>query len=70
MPDDVVVADADGAIVVPRALAAAVAVEAAAQEHLEDWIMRQVMEGAALPGLYPPNEAARRRYAEETGGDS
>ena len=67
MPGDIVVADVDGAIVVPQALAAAVAAEAAAQERLEDWIMRQVMAGAALPGLYPPNEDARRRYTEETG---
>ena len=67
MPGDIVVADFDGAIVVPQALAAAVTAEAAAQERLEDWIMRQVMAGAALPGLNPPNEDARRRYTEETG---
>jgi regulator of RNase E activity RraA len=62
LPDDWVVADADGAVVVPAGLAEAVALEAAEQERLEDWIMSEVKGGAALPGLYPPNEANRARY--------
>ena len=33
-----------------------------AQEKLENWIMREVENGAALPGLYPPNEANKARY--------
>jgi len=32
------------------------------QERLENWIMSEVENGAALPGLYPPNEANRARY--------
>jgi regulator of RNase E activity RraA len=62
-PDDVIVADADGAVVIPAALVEAVAEAAPEQERLEEWIMREVEAGAALPGLYPPNEANRARFA-------
>ena len=58
-PDDVVVADDDGAVLIPQALLA----EAPEQERLEGWIMNEVMEhGAALPGLYPPNAENKARY--------
>jgi regulator of RNase E activity RraA len=67
-PDDVIVADGDGAVVIPAALVGEVATLAVDQEHLEDWIMGEIKGGAALPGLYPANaenlaryEAAKRR---------
>ncbi|MBV8703111.1 MAG: ribonuclease activity regulator RraA, partial [Acetobacteraceae bacterium] len=61
-PDDVVLADADGAVVIPRALAEEVAKEGQEQERLEAWIMQEVDRGARLPGLYPPNAETRARY--------
>src|SRR5579875_1617797 len=61
-PDDVVVADQDGAVVVPQAMAAAVAESAAAQEKLEAWIMQEVERGVPLPGLYPANAETKARY--------
>ncbi len=61
-PDDVVVADGDGAVVVPAALLDAIVPAAVEQERLEDWIIGEVARGAALPGLYPPDDAARARY--------
>ena len=61
-PDDVVMVDDDGAVVIPQALAADVAVLAAEQERLEEWIMSQVVDGASLPGLYPPNAENEARY--------
>jgi len=64
IPNDVIVADADGAVVVPQALLAEVIAAAVEQEQLEAWILREVERGAALPGLYPPNEATRARYAQ------
>jgi regulator of RNase E activity RraA len=67
-PDDVVVADGDGAVVIPAALLAEVAALAVEQERLEDWIMREVERGAALPGLYPPNAETAARYKAERGG--
>ena len=63
LPDDVVMADADGAVVIPAALVEAVAAAAIEQEKLEEWIMGEVEGGAALPGLYPPDEASKARYA-------
>ncbi|MGO9017568.1 MAG: ribonuclease activity regulator RraA [Syntrophobacteraceae bacterium] len=61
-PDDLIVADDDGAVVIPRALADHVAAAAVEQERLEDWIKSQVEKGAELPGLYPPNAENMARY--------
>jgi regulator of RNase E activity RraA len=61
-PDDVVVVDADGAVLIPTALLDEVVATAPEQEQLEAWIMQEVERGAALPGLYPPNEENRARY--------
>jgi regulator of RNase E activity RraA len=61
-PDDVVVVDADGGVLIPAALLDEVVATAPEQEHLEAWIMQEVEQGAALPGLYPPNEENRTRY--------
>ena len=66
-PDDIIVADGDGAVVIPQAMLAEVAAEAEEQERLEAWIMKQVEGGAALPGLYPPNAEAKARYERERG---
>jgi regulator of RNase E activity RraA len=61
-PDDVIVVDADGAVVIPQALLEAVVAESIEQERLEGWIMDRVNEGEALPGLYPANAANKARY--------
>jgi regulator of RNase E activity RraA len=60
--NDVIVVDADGAVLVPAALLEEVCAEALEQERLEAWIMREVESGVALPGLYPPDAANRARY--------
>jgi len=67
MPADVVVADGDGAVVIPDALLSAVVAEASDQEGLEAWIMSEVERGAALPGLYPAGAETRARYEAERG---
>lgn len=61
-PDDVVVADGDGAVVIPAALAEEVAHLGAEQEELEAWLMEEVKSGRPLPGLYPPNDETMARY--------
>lgn len=61
-PDDIVVADADGAVVIPAALLEDVVSIATEQEQLETWIMGDVQNGASLPGLYPPDAANKARY--------
>ncbi|MFZ0852073.1 MAG: ribonuclease activity regulator RraA [Hyphomicrobiaceae bacterium] len=61
-PDDVIVADGDGAVIIPAALLEEVVAIASEQERLEAWILREVENGAALPGLYPPNAANLARH--------
>jgi regulator of RNase E activity RraA len=61
-PGDMIVADGDGAVVIPAALVAAVAAEGPEQERFEAWVAGEVENGAALPGLYPPTDATRARY--------
>jgi len=62
-PGDTIVADGDGAVVIPQAMLAEVAELAAEQEAQESWIMGEVEKGAALPGLYPPNDENKAKYA-------
>ncbi len=61
-PGDVIVADPDGAVVIPADLVEAVTEMAVEQERLEGWIMKQVEAGQALPGLYPANAENKARY--------
>lgn len=62
-PDDVIVVDQDGAVLIPAALLEEVTAAGVEQERQENWIMSQVQAGAALPGLYPPNAENQARYA-------
>ena len=66
-PGDVVVADADGAVLIPADLVEAVTEASVEQERLEAWIMREVERGMSLPGLYPPNAETKARYEAERG---
>lgn len=61
-PDDIVVADADGAVLIPQKLLDEVVAESVEQERMEEWIMGEVSNGAVLPGLYPMNADTRQRY--------
>jgi regulator of RNase E activity RraA len=66
-PDDVIVVDGDGAVVIPAALVEEVAAQGPEQERLEEWIMKEVEAGKPLPGLYPPNAETKARYEKERG---
>jgi regulator of RNase E activity RraA len=61
-PNDVVVVDTDGAVLIPAGLLDEVVKASVEQEKLEGWIMAEVNAGTPLPGLYPPNEATKARY--------
>ncbi|WP_226468825.1 ribonuclease activity regulator RraA [Luteimonas panaciterrae] len=61
-PDDLIVADDDGAVVIPSALIADVVELAPEQERMEAWIMQEVDRGVPLPGLYPMNVETKARY--------
>ncbi|MBE7199895.1 MAG: ribonuclease activity regulator RraA [Parafilimonas terrae] len=61
-PDDVIVVDADGAVLIPAALVETVLDLAPEQERFEGWVMDEVGRGTALPGLYPPDAETTARY--------
>jgi len=61
-PDDVVVVDDDGAVLIPAAFVDEMVATAPEQERMEAWIMDEVGKGVALPGLYPMNAETKARY--------
>jgi len=61
-PNDVVVVDSDGAVLIPAAILDQVIAAAVEQERLEGWIMSQIDADIPLPGLYPPNDETKARY--------
>jgi regulator of RNase E activity RraA len=61
-PDDVVLVDDDGAVLIPAKLVDEVVATAPEQERMEGWIMGEVDKGASLPGLYPMNAETKARY--------
>jgi regulator of RNase E activity RraA len=66
-PDDVVVADKDGAVLIPQSFLDHVLAEGPEQEATEAWIVNEVNNGAELPGLYPMNAETKARYAASKG---
>ena len=67
-PNDVILVDQDGAVLIPAALLDDVVTAAVEQERFENWIMSQVEQGAVLPGLYPPNEENLAKYKAYVAG--
>jgi regulator of RNase E activity RraA len=61
-PGDLIVADADGVVVVPLHVADEIGEQVAEKELMESWIRDRVTEGEGIYGLYPPNEANLKRY--------
>src|SRR3979490_476688 len=61
-PDDIIVVDDDGAVVIPKGLVNFVAEEGEEHERYESWVVSEVERGVVLPGLYPPNDEAKARY--------
>ncbi|MEF2546733.1 ribonuclease activity regulator RraA [Aurantimonas sp. E1-2-R+4] len=66
-PDDLIVIDDDGAVVIPAAIVEEVKDACLEQERLEAWLMSEVDKGVPLPGLYPPNAETRGRYEKSRG---
>ena len=69
-PGDLIVADRDGAVVIPQALAEQIVAEAAEIERFDAWVVSKVAAGEELPGLYPPNAENQERYRRETAGEA
>lgn len=65
-PGDLIVADRDGAVVIPQTLSEQVAAEAVEIERFDAWVVAKVEAGEQLPGLYPANAENLERYKRET----
>ncbi len=63
IPGDIIKGDADGVIVIPRALAAEVGRDGVEQERYERFAKLQVSKGARVPDVYPATEQSRADYA-------
>jgi regulator of RNase E activity RraA len=63
-PDDVIVADDDGAVVVPVALATKVIEQASQHHEWEDFSRERLSQGGDLRRYYPLSDAARPEYEE------
>lgn len=62
VPDDVMVGDAEGVVVMPATVVDEVAAAAAEQEAMEEFVWGRVNQGEAITGLYPPDAETRARF--------
>ena len=65
-PDDAIVVDQNGAVLIPAAMLDDIVAEAQEQEHVEVWIMDEMLCGAPLPGLSPISLETKARHLKET----
>src|SRR5262245_55405475 len=65
-PDDIVVGDPDGVVVVPRHLADEVARAGVELENIEAWVRARIEKGEKVTGLYPPDERVWAEYRAAT----
>lgn len=68
-PGDIIVADSDGVVVIPPAIAEEVVDAAIAKETEDGWVAERVAEGGTLGELFPMNAQWRERYNQEMGED-
>lgn len=66
-PGDIIVADSDGILVIPPAIAEELVDECIEQEQEEAFIFEMVKRGNSVDGLYPMNAQWRARYEEWEG---
>lgn len=64
MPGDIVIADGDGPVVVPQAMAGAVIESAQDHEDWESFSRRRLDEGARLSDYYPLTPDSRQEYEQ------
>lgn len=63
-PGDIIVADSDGILVIPPALAEELVDDCIRQEKEETFIFEMVKQGNSVDGLYPMNAEWQARYEE------
>ncbi|WP_210604752.1 fumarylacetoacetate hydrolase family protein [Brevibacterium oceani] len=64
LPGDVIVADDDGAIVIPRDLVEEVLDAALAKEAEDGWVAEQVAAGNPIEGLFPPKGEWKTKFED------
>ncbi len=67
-PDDVMVGDGDGVVVIPGEIVDEIADEAKSMDEFETWVTQKVVEGRSIVGLYPPNEQTLAEYEQSKKG--
>ncbi|HTJ56477.1 MAG TPA: ribonuclease activity regulator RraA [Devosiaceae bacterium] len=67
IPGDIVVADPDGVVVIPRHLVAQVAREGAEMEDIEAWVKARIERGEPATGLYPPDDKVKAEFRAAMG---
>jgi len=63
-PEDIIVGDDEGVVVIPAAMAKEVADEAFEQTAFEDFVEERVKAGQGIFGLYPPGPEAEQAFRE------
>lgn len=63
-PRDIIVADDDGALVIPAALADSILAGSIEQDRFERFVQEKVREGRSVVGLYPPDETVLAEYQQ------
>jgi 5-oxopent-3-ene-1,2,5-tricarboxylate decarboxylase/2-hydroxyhepta-2,4-diene-1,7-dioate isomerase len=66
-PGDIIVADSDGILVIPPAIAEELVDDCIQQEKEETFIFQMVQEGNSVDGLYPMNKEWQAKFAEWQG---
>jgi regulator of RNase E activity RraA len=67
LPGDVVLADDEGAVVMPLDLAEEIARIGPPKERLEIWIRGKILGGGSVHDYYPPSAERLADYERETG---
>jgi len=62
IPGDIIKADGDGVVVIPRNLAAEVAADGVAQERFERFAKQKIQAGQPIIGVYPPDPETQKEY--------
>ena len=64
VPNDIIVGDGEGVVVVPASMAEKVAEMAIAMEEKEDFLLEKIRAGESIVGVYPPDETIIGEYEE------
>lgn len=64
LPDDIVLCDADGAVVIPESCVIDIAREATEIERFDGWVLSELDSGRSLIGLYPPDPETQKSYQD------